>query len=106
VTSTARVSADCEGLPALSCICCGNALENFDPGSRNQPYGGTAFTTHGHYGSTVFDPLPPLRGHGQMLEINVCDNCLTAAAKLGRVAHLTYAPPKEPGVTVVPWSGP
>jgi hypothetical protein len=100
------VNADGEVRPALSCICCGNALENFDPGSRNQPYAGTAFTTHGHYGSTVFDPMPDLRGHGEMLEINVCDNCLTAAAKLGRVAHLTYAPPQEPEVTVVPWSGP
>lgn len=38
----------------------------------NQPSGGTAFSTGGHYGSTVFDPM----GSGERLDIAVCDPCL------------------------------
>lgn len=59
---------------SLPCIVCGKQLENSEPvGSteRNQPLDGTAFSTHGHYGSTFFDPQD-----GQMLEITVCDECL------------------------------
>lgn len=56
---------------ALPCIACGRELRNIDDTAGNQPYNGTAFQTHGHYGSTIFDPLD-----GHFLEINVCDACL------------------------------
>lgn len=56
---------------ALPCIACGQQLKNIDDTAGNQPYNGTAFETHGHYGSTIFDPMD-----GHYLEINVCDACL------------------------------
>ena len=69
----------------LICIKCGKELQPVysDPDS-NQPYGGTTFHTHGHYGSTVFDPMS-----NESLEINVCDSCLVKAAELDAVIHNT-----------------
>lgn len=68
---------------ALPCIVCDRLLEDAIPqgGGRNsnQPHAGTAFTTTGHYGSTVFDMEPGF------LEINVCDPCLLS--KYESVAH-------------------
>lgn len=72
---------------ALPCIRCGKQLLNImskrdqDP-HYNQPYSGTAFTTSGHYGSTVFDEM-----HGGTIEINVCDTCLLDAAAEQRVLY-------------------
>lgn len=59
---------------ALPCIRCDKALTNvFDlPGLENQPYDATAFTTKGHYGSSVFDAV----GDASHLELNICDDCL------------------------------
>jgi len=57
---------------ALPCIACGRELRNVsDDSDTNQPYCGTAFVSHGHYGSTIFDPM-----NGHYLELNVCDLCL------------------------------
>jgi len=42
----------------------------------NQPYAGTTFISYGHYGSTVFDPM----NGTTFLELNICDECLTALA--------------------------
>lgn len=67
-------------LPPVPCIACGKALEPVMHPSENQPYAGTAFTTGGHYGSCAFDPMT-----GHYLEINICDVCLNAAQKAGRV---------------------
>lgn len=68
------------------CIVCGAALDGVgqhifgsDP-EFNQPEEGTGFVTHGHYGSTVFDPM-----NGNTLSISVCDGCLTTAGEQGRV---------------------
>jgi hypothetical protein len=94
------------------CLVCGKELRNAMDTSENQPSGGTAFQTGGHYGSTAFDPF-----NGSMLEINVCDECLTAAGEQGRVLWrreakaLVGAPPwresifgwvEDPG-PYVPW---
>lgn len=71
------------------CIICGKELEGVggaEENDINQPYGGTTFMTHGHFGSTVFDPMNPL----VWLEINVCDECLTERQE--RVLHVTKAP--------------
>lgn len=56
---------------ALPCIACGRELRNIDDTAGNQPYTGTAFESHGHYGSVIFDPMD-----GHYIEINVCDACL------------------------------
>lgn len=66
---------------ALPCIVCGVVLQNEAPEwTDNQPSGGTAFMTHGHYGSTVFDPM-----NGNFIEITVCDDCLKVASEQKRV---------------------
>lgn len=70
----------------LPCIVCGVVPERVfrDVGplpwlseeAPAQPYGATTFVSHGQYGSTVWDPMCSK----QMLEINICDSCLTHAA--------------------------
>ena len=69
----------------VPCLCCGKTLENAFPDSPLQPLGATAFTTSGHFGSGVFDPVT---GY-ESLQVSICDECLTAAAIAGRVLHLT-----------------
>jgi hypothetical protein len=59
---------------SLPCIVCGARLNNVTDDSENQPYAGTAFVSHGHYGSTAFDPFD-----GTYLEVNICDPCLIQA---------------------------
>jgi hypothetical protein len=58
----------------LPCLACGARLLNVDcTECDNQPLDGVEFTSLGHYGSTVFDPMD-----GSRLVINVCDACLKA----------------------------
>lgn len=84
-----------------NCIVCDKELASVDPKDKNlnQPYGATTFMTHGHYGSTVFDPMNP----SVWLEINVCDDCLTE--RQSRVLHVTKL---KPGFTTEyihePWN--
>lgn len=56
-----------------NCIKCGSKMDNIAERGF-QPMGGTAFSTSGHYGSTVFDPMD-----STALEIVICDGCLSAA---------------------------
>jgi hypothetical protein len=81
----------------VPCVVCGKTFRDAMPESgpnRNQPSDGTAFVSHGHYGSTVFDPF-----NASMIEINFCDPCLREAAEKKRVLWkreakaLTGAPP-------------
>lgn len=65
----------------LPCFVCGSQLENIAEGDGNQPMRGTEFTTHGHYGSTVFDPMD-----GSFMRLNVCDTCLDR--RIGRTQHV------------------
>lgn len=65
------------------CIICQKKLDNIDD-SGNQPDEGLAFTSFGHYGSRVFDPMD-----GTWLEVNVCDRCLGNAARNGAVLRGT-----------------
>lgn len=83
----------------LPCLACGAELE---PAFKdvddvvNQPYGGTVFTSHGQYGSTVWDPC----GTGsEFLEITICDPCLVKhqdrvlkGRKIPRPSDWTYEP--------------
>lgn len=57
----------------LPCIVCGfEPRPVFTDEPSMQPYAATQFSTGGHYGSTVFDPM----SRYMQLCINVCDNCL------------------------------
>ena len=64
---------------ALPCIVCGKGLKNLY--GDNLPDDGIVFSSHGNYGSQVFDPMD-----STFLEINICDKCITQAANLNRVA--------------------
>lgn len=93
---------------ALPCIVCGLTLDNCFDSEENQPDGGTAFHTYGHYGSTVFDPM-----NGTALELNVCDECLLRLGREGKVLwNMRWRPITADGVLVgrewvhrphVPW---
>lgn len=65
----------------LICVRCGFVMKNLDA-RGNQPSGGLAFMTNGHYGSAVFDPMD-----GSALEINVCDPCLLFLGSKGVIAE-------------------
>lgn len=94
----------------LPCFMCGRQLEPvFGPGDRpesdglwkqpyNQPYKGTVFNSHGHYGSTVFDTAPYSKNS---IEITICDSCLEQNA-----SRVLYVRPVNPDVRykVVPWN--
>lgn len=56
---------------SLPCFKCGKELEDAMPDVKNQPYAGLSFTSPGHYGGTVFDPM-----NHEFLELNICDDCL------------------------------
>jgi len=65
---------------ALDCLACGKRLWNVHDDCRNQPGEALSFTTHGAYGTTVFDP-----DDGHYLEINICDECMREARARKRV---------------------
>jgi hypothetical protein len=66
----------------FACIVCHKPLENAFENVANQPDNGLEFITHGHYGSTVFDPVGV---YPHYLVVNICDECLAKAAKSGLV---------------------
>ena len=76
----------------LPCIVCGVQLSNAGmdrDGWNNQPHDGVAFESHGHWGSTFFDP-----GHSSLwIEITVCDVCL--AERPERLAYTESPPPNS-----------
>ena len=78
---------------SLPCTVCGIALRNvFLEDSTNQPCNGLAFMSHGHYGSTVYDPMSD-----EFLELNICDECLTKASSALRVLRhkrVAYSKPE------------
>ena len=66
-----------------TCIVCGYQPDvAYNDCKNNQPYKATAFYTRGHYGSTFFDPM-----NGSMLEINVCDDCLSKALDNNQILY-------------------
>ena len=66
----------------LPCIVCDEPLEPVWEDAGNQPHAGTTFKSHGHYGSTFFDPIGD---NGSYIEINICDECLRTAQEQGKV---------------------
>lgn len=61
----------------IPCFCCDKELDNMEyemHGNKKvfvHPMDGLHFTTHGHYGSTIFDPMD-----GTTLDIAICDDCV------------------------------
>lgn len=88
----------------VPCVICGKDLKAAGPGSYNQPSGGTAFTSRGHYGSTVFDPMPGWGGPNVFLELNFCDECLSGLAEKGWVL-LVQPEVERPKFQTRPWTG-
>ena len=66
----------------VACFVCGTPLDNISSRDVNQPNDGLEFTSHGHYGSTAFDPVTS----PEHLVINICDDCVRRAAEKGRIA--------------------
>jgi hypothetical protein len=67
----------------LPCIVCDAGFES-PVGSKNEsnmPYQGTVFSSHGNYGSTVWDPM----WKKTTIEVNICDDCLKKAAREDKV---------------------
>jgi len=62
----------------IDCIVCGKELNNLQYEMQNgktvevHPMNGLHFTTRGHYGSTIFDPM----GTGEYLDVAICDVCI------------------------------
>lgn len=85
----------------LPCIKCEKPLDSAIPDTKdtNQPSGGTAFYSHGHYGS-MWDPMP--FAGSQFLEVNVCDECLTQAGRDGRV--FLGQSERKTATTLGPWN--
>jgi hypothetical protein len=74
----------------LPCIKCGTVLEPvFLDGESDTPHAGTVFSTSGHYGSTIFDPM----SSRQLLEVVICDNCIAELARQRLVHHVTVTKP-------------
>ena len=81
---------------ALPCIVCGKALRNVFDDAGNQPNDGVVLTTHGNYGSTVYDSFT-----GEFLEVNLCDPCLVRAGEQGRVLEARTRRPAALNGTLV-----
>ena len=64
----------------IPCIVCKTPLQNLEYESQNgsnvevHPMYGLHFTSYGHYGSTIFDPM----GTGERLDVAICDKCIMA----------------------------
>ena len=88
----------------VPCLCCGAALGHCggpaeDNGYlNNQPCGGIGFESHGHYGSTYFDPMR----ESLEIQIAICDDCLRAKADRTRFVEIER---RWPVCTVVPEEG-
>lgn len=82
---------------AAKCIVCKTTLRNFEEDGFNHPMGGLEFTTRGHYGSAVFDPMD-----GTHLSINICDGCLRRAGEEGNVL-LGFPRPAPPPSPMMRW---
>jgi hypothetical protein len=62
-----------------------------------QPYAGTLFVAHGHYGSTIWDPPTTST---RFLEVILCDECLRVHAD--RVQEVIPTP-RETIYNRIPW---
>lgn len=63
----------------ISCFKCNKDLENFDK-DGNHPLDGVEFSSRGHYGSSIWDPMD-----GSQLIINICDQCVKTGSEQNTV---------------------
>ena len=84
---------------ALPCVRCDSPLENVFDDAENQPHAGLAFTSAGHYGGTLFDPMD-----GSYIEISLCDKCLAKMRDAGRVLYGRKSKPVIYQGDVVGWT--
>lgn len=69
------------GRDSLPCIVCKTPMRRVrDGGYELQPSEGLHFSSEGAYGTTVFDPMDL-----STLDVIICDECIVAAAREGRV---------------------
>ena len=83
----------------LACFRCGKQIEK-EPFTGGLTHG-MSFTSHGGYGSAVYDPGDS-RGH---LRIDVCDGCVTERGNQGAVLMGTVIP-KPAEISYEPWQNP
>jgi hypothetical protein len=65
---------------SFPCLKCGRVLTRVTSDYEGQPNDGIMCSSHGNYGSTVFDPMD-----GSYLAFNICDPCVKRAARQGRL---------------------
>lgn len=81
----------------LPCLVCAVELKASMPGT-NVPSGGVQWSSHGNYGSALWDEVD-----GRFLSINLCDECVATAAALQRVEVATpFQPPQS--IRYEPWT--
>jgi hypothetical protein len=62
----------------IACIVCSKELHNLNCNTRDgipievHPMSGLHFSTSGHYGSGIFDPM----GTRETLDVAICDKCV------------------------------
>ena len=83
-------------MDALPCIRCGKMLQRDIDDYEVQPRDGVIIETRGNYGSRVFDPVVS----GDVLFMNLCDDCLVWAGDNGYVRAGVSAIPVK---TTTPW---
>lgn len=68
-------------MKVVKCISCKKSLEEFDVPKEGSfhPLDGLEFVTHGHYGSTVFDPVVEFK----RLCVCICDECVAQGIEDG-----------------------
>lgn len=67
---------------SFPCLICGKSLERVIPEYEAQPYEGVSCSTHGNYGSRVFDSMD-----GELIAFNICDECFVEAGDKGRLFY-------------------
>jgi hypothetical protein len=81
----------------IPCFKCGYVPESVDNKHwPEQPYKATIFTSGGHYGSTVYDPMSQLRH----LRIIICDKCLVMHKD---VVQEVFVTPRSSRYAYEPW---
>ncbi len=68
----------------FKCICCDRVLDaelSDNPMATYPIYDGLIFRAMGNYGSTVFDPMPFMKGRKEeILQVIICDDCIKKKA--------------------------
>lgn len=84
----------------LPCAVCSKPLERVD-GDPDVPYDANIFTTHGHYGSTLFDPV----FGGEHLELHICTACMMTMRENAAIHRVLKATEDTPEQTFI-WGSP